>query len=183
MRRIVSIVLLCLLALVPTSCKKAKLRAQLKELMGSTIVLPEKITCVYNGEVYPMPDSVRNKRKLIVFVDSTECSKCRMSRFIQYEPFLKVSDSSGKYEVLLLLSIKEAESEELIEFLSLLDSPYPVFIDSKHEFLRINSVIPADPRFHSMLIDGDGRPLLFGDPASGDRLKKLFFDRIYTLPQ
>ena len=65
MRRFLPIVLLCLLALVPTGCKKARLRAQLKELMGSTIVLPEKISCVYNGEIFPMPDSLRSKAKLI----------------------------------------------------------------------------------------------------------------------
>ncbi|MBO6082794.1 MAG: hypothetical protein J6P46_07210 [Bacteroidales bacterium] len=41
MRRILLIIVLCLLAVATTGCKKARLRAHLKELMGSTIVLPE----------------------------------------------------------------------------------------------------------------------------------------------
>ena len=68
MRRILLLAFLCLLAVSFTGCKKARLRAQLKELMGSTIVLPEKISCVYNGEVFPMPDSLRSKAKLIVYI-------------------------------------------------------------------------------------------------------------------
>ena len=63
MRRILLISFLCLLAVATVGCKKAQLRRQLKELMGATIVLPEKITCVYNGEVYSMPASLWDKQK------------------------------------------------------------------------------------------------------------------------
>jgi hypothetical protein len=66
MRRILLIMVLCLLAVASTGFKKARLRAQLKELMSSTIVLPEKITCVHNGEIFPMPDSLRDKPILLV---------------------------------------------------------------------------------------------------------------------
>lgn len=59
---LLSFVVLCLLAIASCGCKKVQLRAQLKELMDSTIVLPEKISCVYNGEVYPMPDSLCERR-------------------------------------------------------------------------------------------------------------------------
>ena len=88
MRRILLIAAMCLLAVTSTGCKKAQLRRQLKELMGTTIVLPEKITCVYNGEVYPMPDSLREKPKLIIYIDSTECTTCRISHFGEYRKCL-----------------------------------------------------------------------------------------------
>ena len=64
MRRILLILLLCLLATISIGCKKARLRSQLKELMNSTIVLPEKIICVEDGEIFPMPDSIRNITKM-----------------------------------------------------------------------------------------------------------------------
>ena len=48
--------LLGLSVFVTSGCKKAVLRSQLKELMASTVVLPDSITCVNNGVVYPMPD-------------------------------------------------------------------------------------------------------------------------------
>ena len=39
------VVLFVVLAVAMTGCRKAKLRSQLKEMMGSTIVLPECTTC------------------------------------------------------------------------------------------------------------------------------------------
>ena len=70
MRRILLISFLCLLAVATTGCKKARLRAQLKELMGSTIVLPDRVSCVYNGEAFPMPDFLREKAKLSIKTSS-----------------------------------------------------------------------------------------------------------------
>ena len=56
MRHFLLILTLSLLAVASTGCKKARLRSQLKELMAATIVLPDSITCIYKGKVYPMPD-------------------------------------------------------------------------------------------------------------------------------
>ena len=182
MRRILLLAFLCLLAVSFTGCKKARLRAQVRELMKSTITLPKDISCVFNGKVYPMPDSLRKGTKLIIFVDSTECSKCRISRFIQYEPFFKESLKTGRFDVLLLLSIKENETEELVSFLSLIESPFPIYIDDKHCFMQLNPILSSDSRFQGLLIDREGHPLLIGDPASSDKIREMFFSQINTLP-
>lgn len=102
MRRTLLIATLCLLAVALCGCKKARLRAQLMELMGSTIVLPENISCVYNGEVYPMPDSLREKPKLIVYIDSAECTTCRISRLGRYKETKNLLDKEGISLVVLL---------------------------------------------------------------------------------
>lgn len=175
LRRLLLLIGLCLIAVATAGCKKARLRSQLKELMGSTIVLPEKISCVRDGEMYPMPDSVRQKAKLLVYVDSTECSKCRISRFVRYEPFFKESERDGKFEVVLLLSIKASEYAETVEYLELLENPFPVYIDEEHAFLGRNPVLPADSRLHGMFLQADGRPVLFGDPAAGEKIEELYF--------
>ena len=91
MRRVLLILILLLLAVASTGCKKARLRSQLKELMGSTIVLPERITCIDNGETYPMADSLRDRAKLIVYIDSSECTTCRISHIGQYHELFQLS--------------------------------------------------------------------------------------------
>ena len=89
MRRILPIILLLVFAAACLSgCRDAETRRALRRMMGSTIVLPEKVTCVQNGEVFPMPEELRSRPKLIVFVDSTECSKCRVNNFIRYESIM-----------------------------------------------------------------------------------------------
>lgn len=178
MRRIVSIVLLCLLALVSTSCKKAKLRAQLKELMGSTIVLPEKILCVYNGEVYPMPDSLQGKAKLIVYIDSAECTTCRISHIEMYHELFQVSKEYESFAVMLLLSNINLNGIPVIRYLSDLRIEHPVYVDVDNEFLMINPVIPEDNRMHAFFIDKIGTPLCVGDPVGSEKMLQLFFDAL-----
>ena len=80
---------MCALAISSSGCKKARLRAQLKALMSSTVVLPERITCIDKGEVYPMPDSLRQKSMVIVYVDSAECATCKISRLWTYESLVE----------------------------------------------------------------------------------------------
>ena len=69
MRRLLLMFFMCVLAISSSGCKKVRLRAQLKALMNSTVVLPERITCINKGEVYPMPDSLRQKPMFLYNVE------------------------------------------------------------------------------------------------------------------
>ena len=171
MRRILLIIVLCFLAVALTGCKKARLRAQLKELMSSTIVLPEKITCVYNGDVFPMPDSLRNSVKLIVFVDSTECNKCRIDNFVRYDDFFEAARITQSFNVFLMISPRKAERATIEDHLQNLMLPYPVYMDIEHRFTQIN---PRIKDFRAMTVDGSGRVLLVGDPAYNSKIRTLF---------
>ena len=174
MRRILFIAALCLLAVASTGCKKAQLRRQLKELMGSTIVLPEKISCAYNGEVYPMPDSLREKAKLIIYIDSSECTTCRISHFWEYQDIFKLSAQLRSFEVMLLMCDTEFESIPLTRYLSDQKLIHPVYVDTDKVFLKDNPVIPPDERMHSLLVDGTGRPLFVGDPSRSEQMLAVF---------
>ena len=175
MRRLLLIAALCFLAVATTGCKKAQLRRQLKELMGSTIVLPEKISCVYNGEVYPMPDSLRDKAKLIIYIDSTECTTCRISHFWMYRQIQELSEETGAFELMLLLADTSFESIPLTRYLSDLDMAMPVYVDMDRSFYRENSTVPkGDRRMHSFLIDRTNRPVYVGDPSQSGALFSSF---------
>lgn len=178
MRRILPIAILCLLAVATTGCKKAQLRRQLKELMGSTIVLPEKISCVYNGEVYPMPDSLRDKPKLIIYIDSTECSLCSISRFVNYEPVFEFAYKSGLFETIILLSPKSQESHIIQDYLLSYNFSHPVYMDSEHMYKNSNPNISTE-MFHCLLINSLGYPVFVGDP-SDSAIKDLMFNSINT---
>ena len=168
------LIALCFLVFVATGCKKARLRAQLKDMMTSTIVLPESIICVYNGEVFPMPDSLRDKPKLIVYIDSTECTTCRISHFWEYQELFDISKEIGSFEIMLLLCNKAFNSIPMTRYLSDRELEYPIYIDLDYRFLSPNPSIPTDPRLHSMLIDSTGRPIFVGDPSKSGQMMEAF---------
>lgn len=181
MRHILPIVLLCLLTIASTGCKKARLRAQLKELMGSTIVLPEKISCVYDGEVFPMPESLRSKAKLIVYIDSSDCTGCRLSKLIQYSTFAE-SLQAWNIPFFVLMAPQKGKKEEVTELILSYDYPFPVFLDDNMVYLDTNLQYAGMPSsLYTVLVDDDCRPVLIGDPLSSDAMYKLFFNRIQTI--
>ncbi len=184
MRRILLIMVLCFLAVASTGCKKARLRAQLKELMGSTIVLPEKITCVYNGEAFPMPDSIRNKVRLIVYLDSTECASCRISHLESYHHLFHLSEETGAFEVMMLLSNIELYGVPLSRYVMDQELEHPVYVDVENKFLQLNPSIPVDEKkLHAFLTDEIGVPIFVGDPSVSEGMFQLFMDKVNSIVQ
>ena len=167
-----------ILLFVPAGCKKARVRSQVRELMSSTIVLPEIVSCVYNGEVFPMPDSLRDKQKLIVYVDSMECSKCRITRFIRYDETFDLARGSGMFEVVLLLSVKQGEYEEIKEHLLNIELFCPVYLDDENCFGRMNPSIVKTTLPRSFLVDQRGTIKMVGDPSSSKQMFELLRKRM-----
>lgn len=170
-----------ILLFVPAGCKKSRVRSQVRELMYSTIILPEKISCVYNGEVFPMPDSLRDKPKLIVYIDSTECSKCRITQFIRYDESFELARESGLFEVMLLLSAKRDERGDIKDHLLNIELFCPVYLDENNCFGRLNPPIVNNSVSHSFLVDGKGAIRMVGDPSSSKQMFELLRKRMNNL--
>lgn len=182
MRRVlIFLAALCLLAAM-TGCKQVRIITKTARLMRSTVTLPEKISCVHEGEIFPMPDSLRAKTKFIVFVDSTSCSKCRISRFVRYGDMFRLSAETQAFVPILLLSTTKSEQQEIIEHLQQIELPFPVYLDMDHTFAEANPLMTADWRLHSVTVDGTGKVLLPGDPVENGKLMDLFRREIINKP-
>lgn len=181
MRRILLLTFLCFLAISFTGCKRARLRMQLKDLMSATIVLPERISMVHNGVISSMPDSLRSVPKLIVYIDSSECTTCRISHIEMYHELFHISEENGSFEMMLLLSNVELSGIPVIRYLSDLEIEHPVYVDVNNEFLRLNPLIPEDRRMHSFLVDENGTPLCVGDPTASKEMLLVFMGAVDKL--
>lgn len=78
-------------------------RKQFKQLMNSSVVLPNKVTGVSESCLLNMSDSLRTKPQLLIYLDSTECMTCRFSNIWVYNR-LAESLSSRNIEVIILLA-------------------------------------------------------------------------------
>lgn len=168
--------LLVFVVTVLTSCNRFETRKILRKMMGSTVVLPEKMTCVQDGEVFTMPEKLRSCPKLIVFVDSTECSKCRIDNFVRYGSMFDLSRDTGAFEIMFLLSTKKSEYRNIVEHLVESNPPYPVFLDSENNFRDDNPIIPDNNAMHTLTIDSNNHVLLIGDPIYNESIMDLFLN-------
>lgn len=182
MRRTVLLICLCALALSLTGCKKARLRSQVKTLMESTITLPEKVTCVDNGHAYPMPDSLRSKAKLIVYIDSTECTTCRINHLGLYGKLFRLSREKGAFGVVLLLANVDVYGIPVMRYISDLEIACPVYVDVENVFLGLNPSVPEDKRLRAFFVDNAGKPICVGDPSISENMFQVFLRALDELP-
>jgi len=163
-----------------TGCESVRLRRDIQRIMDSRIVLPQEVSVAQSGEVYPMPDSVRSKPKMIVYVDSTECTMCRISKFeVCYGSLYAQSKETGVFELVLLIRSGEVEGMPIARVVSDFEFGIPVYVDERNSFLKDNSTIPpSDSRLHSLFVDGEGKPVLVGDPALNGRVREMFEDKL-----
>lgn len=181
MRRFFLIVCIGILAVAATGCQAVRLRLQLRELMRSTIVLPERVTCVSEGEVYPMPEALRERPKLIVYVDTSACTPCRISHIEIYHELFRMAEESGLFEMMLLLSDVDLSGISLTVYLSDIGIEHPVYVDADNAFLALNPAVPDDSRMHAFLVDSGGHPVCVGDPTDSEELFRLFAGKLETL--
>lgn len=154
--------------------EKLVTRQLLKKMIGSTVVIPEKVTCIQEGNAFPMPEDLRTMPKLIVFVDSTECSKCRIDKLIHYSELFTLSEETDAFKVMILLSTPKQEYSEIYEHLLYSESRYPIYMDDDHAFRRINPSIPDKLTFHTVTVNENNEIILVGDPVYNEIIMDLF---------
>lgn len=165
--------LLPVLVLTLTGCEEQCLRSRVKKLMTSTVVMPEKVVCIDGGKVFPMPDSLREKAKLIVYVDSSECRSCRLSKIPAYERIIPEAESYG-VEVMILMENRTLSGITLAQYLADIDLGIPIYVDEESTFLELNPAANKDVRMHSFLVNRRGTPVLVGDPVMSPGIAELF---------
>lgn len=173
MRRILLIATLCLLAVASCGCKKARLRAQLNGMINHTLIIPEKILCVYKGEVFSMADSVRKKAKMVVYVDSAECHTCKLSQLFLYDRLYHLADETEKFELVYMLGNTHWGRISLVQYLLDQDLAFPVYVDEKGVLLSNNPLVPIDNKFHSFFLDSNNRIVFVGDPIFNEEIMQM----------
>ena len=129
-----------------------------------------------------LPDSVRTAEKLLYFVDSLQCSTCQISKFVRFGEIMRKADSTGRFELMFLVSPKKGEKEFIRDYIKSIEMPFPICVDLDNAFKRINPAIPDDVRFHCLYLDAEGRPLLAGDPTVSENISALLDKIIFNNP-
>lgn len=172
--KIISLILAVIAALlILPSCARQELKREMKHFMASEIVLPEVMEKSQDGKFVPVLREELPGPKMIVFIDSTECSSCRLSKLMVYDSVERLSEESGSFRFVVLLSTKKSEAAKVRDLLLHSEIRFPVYLDTEHDFRRLNPSIPDDVRFHSFFLDGSGHPVFIGNPSGSARMMLL----------
>lgn len=170
----IQIVILTGLLLCMGGCSEHRVRKELESFLSQEVKFPSTlIGCPgeSTGSVTLLSDSFP---KLIIYVDSTQCSSCRVGHLSDYLPLYEKSVQGRQYTLAVIISPPVADYGYIMHLLETYKYPFPVFIDKNHSFRKENSFIPDDTRFHAFLLDRLHRPVMVGDPARSEKIRRLF---------
>lgn len=169
-------IILAGLLLSTTSCDTLRLRYNLSRIMKGKIVLPDNVRVAFDGEVLSMDDSLRIGPKMIIYIDSTECSMCRLSKLVMYDPLYKLSKESNAFRLVILIPPQKVQGMDISRIVADMEYGIPVYIDEDNAFLNDNPSIPSDLRLHSFFVDEGGNPIFVGDPVMNPGVYDLLVD-------
>jgi len=171
------LVTILLLTVFFCGCNRVEVGRDLKRMMSCPVVFSDIITINQGvvtqglGEMKPLP-------KLVVFVDSTECSSCRIKDLYKYTNLYTSSGMYKTFSLVILFSPKKSTEASLRRYIENMSFTFPVSIDAGRSFLSDNPNIPRRKEFHTFLTDKNNIPVFVGDPLLNDDMSALFYKTI-----
>jgi hypothetical protein len=174
---------LLIVALGLVSCKSYRLERKIEAFMQHPIVVPQDIRQIPSEVNDSLVLDLEGKIvRLIVYVDSVECSSCKVGHMHQYDEIIDYQKTVGdQYLPLFIFNPPKHINEEFLRHLRLSYFDYPILLDSVGAFARANPQIPTDERLHTFLLDRDGKVVLVGDPSRNPELWELYKKTITEL--
>lgn len=148
------------------------IRDKIVSMQSSRIALfLDSMLCINEHETVNAED--QQLLKLVLFVDSSECSSCNIRKLWEWTPYLKSFDGVNAFKFLVVLEVQSKYLYYTKEQLKIAGIKTPVYFDTLSVFRRHNPQIPDNRMFHTFLLDESDSVLLVGNPLINERIDNL----------
>jgi hypothetical protein len=179
MRKVIIFFFSLVLVLGIFSCKKNKKYAEaqqiVKEWTGKQILFPDDYSCFIQGKdtaVSLCSGLLNREYKILLYVDSTGCSGCRLKLF-QWQQLIAETDSLFEGRLSFLLFFQPKNTKEMRVLFKRDQFDYPVFIDTANTLEQLNH-FPSQPEYQCFLLDKDNKVLMLGNPVLNPQIWELY---------
>lgn len=171
--------LLVFFVLLFSSCQdkgKAKIADLVSKWQGKEILFPERM--VYSRF---LEDTVHFKTqncklKVLVYVDSTGCTGCKL-QLPKWKTFIAQVDSLTESYIPFIFVFQSQDRDYLRTMLKQNNFDYPVCTDSENKFNGLNH-FPNDITFQTFLLDENNRIKVIGNPIHNLSIQELYLREI-----
>jgi hypothetical protein len=150
------------------------------EWIGKEIKFPENFQCNVLGKDTVSDlcvDLFRKQYKVLLYVDSTGCSTCRLKLF-EWKQLIIESDSIFLNEQIGFLFFFQPKDKIEIGFISQqADFDYPLLIDVDNTIDQLNH-FPKQQIYQCFLLDENNKVLSIGNPVLNPKLWNLYKSKI-----
>jgi uncharacterized protein YcfL len=176
------VIIITILSVLLVSCQDRKTKKEIQQLSSEAVAVPSGITQVLFGRDTTLLDVDGSPARLVIYTDSLSCSSCRLKYMFEYNDILGLHEElGGEFMPIFVFSPREGQSAEIRNTLLLYRFDYPILLDDRGMFPAANPHIPADNRFHTFLLDKNGKVVLVGNPVNNPGLWELYKTTITQL--
>ena len=134
--------------------------------------MPEEAVFTVQAHDTVAMDVYAPTHKVLVYVDSTGCTSCRL-QLHEWKKFIAEVDSAmnGSVPFLFFLSPKSVKEARYITRRD--DFIYPICVDMQNRLDSLNR-FPEEEMFHTFLLDSDNRVTVIGNPIHNRAVRDLY---------
>lgn len=175
MKKYIGIGKLLVLTLGITAChndKREEIAHTVEQWQGRTVQMPEGAVFTVQARDTVAMDMYAPAHKVLVYVDSTGCTSCRL-QLHEWKKFIAEVDSAtgGHVPFLFFLSPKSVKEARYITRRD--DFTYPICVDMQNRLDSLNR-FPEEEMFHTFLLDGENRVVVIGNPIHNRAVRNLY---------
>ncbi len=178
MKKALSILLLLLsVTAILTSCnrRKREIARLVKNWQHKEILFPDNLEAKIFGRDTVCPELFKKKYKILNYIDTTGCTACQ-TKFYEWQLRKREADSLRLDAAFLFIATVEFY-EELETLQQINKCKIPIFYDREGKLMQLNR-LPIERGFHTFLLDSANRVVLIGNPATNEKLWKLYLKRM-----
>ena len=149
--------------------KKKDVVALLKNWSNKEILLPANSFFTIKG-VDTVDFPIRNKYRVLVYVDSIGCISCKL-QLNKWKEFIETTDN--RYDVQYLFFFSPEKKRDILNTLRSANFTYPICIDEKNRLNGLNH-FPSNMEFQTFLLDENNKVLAIGNPIHNPKVKELY---------
>lgn len=139
----------------------------------------EKMMCCIPDNDTARVDIMKSGYRLVVYMDSSKCSPCIISKMYMWNSLIeKTRESGDKVGYVFIFEPKKEQIEDAIWAVESSGLKNRIYIDTACVFKRDNPFVPKAEMYHAMLINKKDSILLVGMPLTNHKVEELFFNII-----
>lgn len=161
--------------------------AELMQLQSHPIVLPlNKMECLFGRGVNVISkEIVKSKLKMVVYVDTTECSPCTLDKMFLWNDLLMECDSlyGNTLKFVFIFAPKQEQIEDARFSVESSGLASCVYLDTAYTFRNVNPNMSQDRRLHSFLLNDRDSVILVGNPLENQQIRTLLIKIVNEIIQ
>ena len=181
-KREIKLYLLFIIGLSVNLCcsrSNEQLKHDIELLKNEPIRIPYKNLLIYQGHQQIPIKKLEKPYRLIVYIDSVQCSSCSLQEMYHWEPFIdSISKYNNKVDICFIFSPPKKKLEMIKKKILRENFKYPIYVDTCGSFLNANKHIPNNSLLHTFMIDKNDSVVLIGNPHTNPKIRDLLFSII-----